>query len=407
VPPRLVRRAATLGASLDRTGADLNDSLLIRSCLLPDDLTGTAPLDVLVRDGRIAWLGPSGSAPAADRTLDAADRTLIPGLIDVHIHGAGGADVMDGTVESLDTLGRTLARMGTTSYLGTATMLPDSRNEHLRFAATQVGRRAGGALLLGLHLEGPFVNPERRGGLPPESIWPPTPEAVDDVLAVTAGALRMMTIAPELEGGLAAVARLTGAGVIASLGHSDATYDQTRAGIAAGVRHVTHIWNAMRGLHHREPGPLVAIHEAGHITVQIVSDDVHVGRHVVRWTSRIFGPDRCVCITDGIRTTGLPDGSYEFGGRTFVSAGGTARRGDGALIGTSLPLLEIVRRFRDYTGCSFATAVATASRVPAELLGVADRKGSIAVGHDADLVLLESDGSVWATLVGGDIVFQA
>lgn len=390
----------------DHTGADLDHTLLISRCRLPEDGTDAATTDVLVRAGRIAWLGPTGSAPAADRMLDAAERTLIPGLIDVHIHGAGGADLMDGSVESLDTLAGTLARMGTTSYLGTATMLPDGRNDHLRLAATQLGRRTGGAELLGLHLEGPFINPDRRGGLPPEGIWPPTPEAVDDVLAVTDGALRMMTIAPELDGGLAAVERLTAAGVIASLGHTDATYEQTRAGIAAGISHVTHIWNAMRGLHHREPGPLVAIHEAEHITVQVVSDDVHVGRHVVRWTSGIFGAGRCVCITDGIRTTGLPDGRYEFSGRTFVSEDGIARRGDGALIGTSLPLLEIVRRFRQYTGCSFATAIATASRVPAQLLGIADRKGSIAIGCDADLVLLDDDGSVRTTLVGGDIVHQ-
>lgn len=384
----------------------MNDTLLISRCRLPDDEVEASTVDVLVSDGRIAWLGATGGAPAADRTLDAGGRTLIPGLIDVHIHGAGGADLMNGSVESLDTLARTLARMGTTSYLGTATMLPDGRNEHLRVAAAHVGRRAGCAELLGLHLEGPFVNPDRRGGLPPEGIWPPTRAAMQEVLDVTDGTLRMMTIAPELEGGIAAVERLTAAGTIASLGHSDATYEQTRAGIDAGISHVTHIYNAMRGLHHREPGPLVAIHEAAHIPVQIVSDDVHVGRHVVRWTHRVFGTDRCICITDGIRTTGLPDGSYEFGGRTFVSANGTARRGDGALIGTSLPLLEIVRRFHDYTGCSFAAAVETATRVPAELLGIADRKGSIQVGYDADLVLLDDDRSVWATFVAGAIVYQ-
>jgi N-acetylglucosamine-6-phosphate deacetylase len=365
------------------------------------------PCALLVRRGSIAWAGPASAAPTAERILDAGGRTLIPGLIDVHVHGAGGADVMDGTVESLDEMARTLATLGTTSFLGTATVLPDGRNDHLRVAAAATGRRPAGAELLGLHLEGPFINPARVGGLPPECVWPPMPAAVDDVLAVTGGALRMITLAPELEGGLDAVERFAAAGVIASLGHSDATCEQARSGIAAGIRHVTHLYNAMRGFHHREPGPLVAIHEAEHVTVQLVSDDVHVGRDAVRWTSRIFGTDRCVAVTDGIRTTGLPDGTYEFSGRTFVSAAGTARRGDGALIGTSLSLLEIVYRFRDYAGCRLADAVETATAVPARVLGMADRKGGLEAGMDADLVLLEGDGSVHATLVAGEIVHRA
>ncbi|HSJ07679.1 MAG TPA: N-acetylglucosamine-6-phosphate deacetylase [Longimicrobiales bacterium] len=365
------------------------------------------PSALLVRRGRIAWTGPATAAPVAENVLDAGGRTLIPGLIDVHVHGAGGADVMDGTVESLDAMARTLASLGTTAFLGTATVLPDGRNDHLRVAAAATGRRPAAAELLGLHLEGPFINPARVGGLPPECVWPPTPAAVDDILAVTDAALRMITLAPELDGGLDAVRRFAAAGVIPSLGHSDATCEEASAGIVAGIPHVTHLYNAMRGFHHREPGPLVAIHEAEHVTVQIVSDDVHVGRDAVRWTSRIFGTHRCVTVTDGIRTTGLPDGTYEFGGRTFISEGGTARRGDGALIGTSLPLLEIVRRFRDYTGCSLAEAVATATAVPARLLGLADRKGGLAVNMDADLVLLDADGSVHATLVAGEVVHRA
>lgn len=361
---------------------------------------------LLVRGGRIAWTGPASAAPGADRVLDAGGRILIPGLIDVHVHGAGGADVMDGNIDSLDAMARTLAASGTTSFLGTATALPDGRNDHLRVAAAAAGPRPAGAELLGLHLEGPFINPARIGGLPPECVWPPSPAAVDDVLAVTNGTLRMITLAPELDGGLDAVRRFTSAGVIASLGHSDATCAEARAGIEAGIPHVTHLYNAMRGFHHREPGPLVAIHEAEHVTVQLVSDDVHVGRDAVRWTSRIFGTDRCVTVTDGIRTTGLPDGTYEFAGRTFVSAHGTARRGDGALIGTSLSLLEIVHRYREFAGCSLAEAVATATSVPATLLGIADRKGSLEVGMDADLVLLDADGTVHATLVAGGVVHR-
>jgi N-acetylglucosamine-6-phosphate deacetylase len=380
--------------------------LVLENCRPYDAPRDAAPVDILVRDGRIAAIGAGVATPGAE-TLDAGGRTLIPGLIDVHIHGAGGGDTMDGTPESLRTFASTLARLGTTGFLATATVLPDGPNRYLAVAAEHVGRDLGGACLLGLHLEGPFVNPERKGGLPREGLWPPTPAAVRNVLDITHGALRMMTIAPELEGGLAAIETLAANGVIPSFGHSDATYEETRAGIAAGIRHATHLFNAMRGLHHREPGPLVALHEAEHVTVQLISDDVHVNRHVVAWTYRIFGPDRCNCITDGIRVIGLPEGSHHFAGRTYVSSGGTARYGDGTLIGTAIPLLKIVHRFHRFTGCSFATAVDTASRVPARLLGLGDRKGTIAPGYDADLVLLEADGSVHATVVGGRVVHRA
>jgi len=381
------------------------ETLVLENCRLYDAPQDAAPVNVLVRDGRIAAIGRDVAEPGA-RTLDAGGRTLIPGLIDVHIHGAGGGDVMDGTPESLRTFASTLARLGTTGFLGTTTALPDGVNRHLAVAAEYTGRDLGGATMLGLHLEGPFVNPERKGGLPREALWPPTPAAVRDILEVTAGALRMMTIAPELEGGLAAIETLAANGVIPSFGHSDATYEETKAGIAAGIRHATHLFNAMRPFHHREPGPLVALHEAEHVTVQLISDDVHVNRHVVAWTFRTFGPQRCNCTTDGIRVIGLPEGAHHFAGKTHVSSGGTARYADGTLIGTAVPLLEIVHRFQRFTGCPFATAVDTASRVPARLLGLGDRKGAIAPGYDADLVLLESDGSVYATLVGGRLVYR-
>jgi N-acetylglucosamine-6-phosphate deacetylase len=404
------------------------------------DRPGAGTVDITIRGGRITDVIPTrvvaGDGDAAGDVvirIDAGGRTLIPGLIDVHVHGAGGGDIMDGSTDALRTTSQALARMGTTSWLGTGFMRPGGDNGHLRTAAAHVtvsgtthsstvgggqlggdrlgGGRLGGANLLGLHLEGPFVNPVRIGGLPPECMWPVTPQAVDDVLDATAGALRMMTIAPELDGGLDAVRRLVAAGVIASIGHTDATYEQARSAIDAGVTHATHLFNAMAPFHHRAPGPLVAIHEAQHVTVQLVSDDVHVGRHVVRWTQRIFGNERCVCITDGIRTAGLPDGRHVLGGLEYDSYDGAARYADGRLIGTSLPLLEIALRFREYTGCSLHDAIDAASLHPARVLGLDHRKGRIAEGYDADLVLLDGDarsGALrpWLTVVSGAVAFQ-
>jgi len=380
-------------------------TLLIERCRVFNAPPGAPPVDVLVRGSAIDVIGAPPGTPA-DARLDAAGRMLVPGLLDVHIHGSGGADVLDGSPEALETMSRALARLGTTGFLGTSFMQPQHGSRHLPVAAEQVGRDLGGARLLGLHLEGPFINPEKRGGIPPTAIYPPSRGAMDEVLDLTGGALRMMTLAPELEGNLGNVERLASAGIVAAFGHSAATYERTRAGIAAGITHCTHLYNAMSGLHHRDPGPLVALHESEHVTVEVISDGVHVSGPVVRFTHRAFGLDRCVLITDAMRTAGMPDGRYLYGGREFESRDGAARYLDGTLIGTALGLREVVLRFRDFTGCSFAEAVTAATLNPARLLGIDDRKGSIAVGKDADLVLLDADFSVWATVVEGRLVYS-
>jgi N-acetylglucosamine-6-phosphate deacetylase len=381
-------------------------TLLLRNCRRYDLPETAAPVDILVENGLITQIGQVAAAPAGARELDAGGRRVIPGLIDLHIHGAGGADLLDGTPDALRIISSTLARHGVTGFLGTTVMRPAERNRHLPVAGGLVGARLGGARLLGLHLEGPFVNPEKRGGLPLEGIYPASEAALDEVLALTDGALRVMTIAPESPGHLRIIERLAAAGVIASFGHSAATYEETRAGIDAGIEHATHLYNAMTGLHHREPGPLVALHEDERIAVQVISDDVHVRRQVVGFTARAFGAARCALITDGMRTVGLPDGRYRFGDREYESRDGTARYLDGTLIGTSLSLLEIARRFQTYTNCSLAVAIDSASRTPARVLGLEARKGALAVGLDADLVLLEPDLSVRATVVAGEVVYE-
>ena len=374
--------------------------ILLENCRTP----AVGRVAVRVREGRIVEVGAGVEATPGERVLDAGGRRLIPGLIDVHIHGAGGADVLDGSEAALRTVSQALARLGVTGFLGTSFVRPGG-NEHLVAAGEAVGRDLGGARLLGLHLEGPFLNPARRGGIPAENLYPPAPGALEEILELTRGGLRMMTIAPEVPGALELVAELGARGVVASFGHSDATYAQARAGIAAGIRHATHLYNAMRGLHHREPGPLVALQEAG-ASVQLIADDVHVSAPVVAFTRRVFGDDRVVLITDGMRTVGLPDGRYRFGDKEYESRDGAARYLDGTLIGTSLSLLQVMRRYREYTGCSLAEAVRAASLNPARVLGLEGRLGEVAPGRDADLVLLDDDDSVRATLVGGRVVYR-
>lgn len=378
--------------------------LLLSRCRLLDASPDAEPVDLLLDGGSIVRIGGALAGPDEVPTLDAGGRTLIPGLIDLHIHGAGGADLLDGSPEGLEEMSRTLARLGTTSFVGTTFLWPETGSAHLRVAAERVGAELGGARMLGLYLEGPFISPARRGGLPPQAVLPPSSDTLKRVLEQTAGTLRLMTIAPELPGSLALVEELAENGVTPAFGHSDASYEQTRDGIRAGIRHVTHLFNAMRGLHHREPGPLVAIHEAEDLPVELIGDGVHVDRHVARWARSLFGPDRLLSITDAMRTAGLPDGGYRYGGRDFESRDGAARYTDGTLIGTSLGLLQVVLRLREFSGCSLAEAVDSASRLPARRLGL--NKGAIEEGRDADLVLLDPDHSVWATIVGGRVVYR-
>lgn len=380
--------------------------LLLTGCRLYDAADDAPRVDVRVADGRIDAVAP-GLEPDGTRVLDAGGRRLIPGLIDLHIHGAGGADVLDGSAEAMATVCQTLARLGTTSFLATTFLHPEHGDAHLAAAGAAVDDPPTGARVLGVHLEGPFINPVRRGGIPETALRPVSPEAFDALVERSGGRLRMMTIAPELDGALALLPALDAAGVVAAFGHSDATYEEACAAFDAGVRHVTHLYNAMPPLHHRHPGPIPAIFERPDVVVQLIADGAHVGEPMVRWTASTLGPGRCACITDGLRATGLPDGRYDYGGRPFETRDGAARYLDGTLVGTTLSLLGVARRFARFTGVSLATAIDSASTVPARVLGLDHRKGRIAAGYDADLVLLEDDDAVHATLVAGDVVYRA
>lgn len=384
--------------------------LLLTDCRPYDAGDDAAPITVRIAGGRIEGVHPVDAGPAFEPgdadVLDAGGRMLIPGLIDVHVHGAGGAGVMDGTEEALTTVARALARQGTTSFLATSFLHPEQVGAHLPKVAEAGGRDLGGAHVLGQHLEGPFVNRTRRGGIPGSALRSPSARLLDELLDQCEGTLRMMTVAPELPGMMELLPALEAAGVVGSFGHSDASYDEARAAFDAGLRHVTHLYNAMPPLHHREPGPLLAIFEATDVVVQLISDGAHVTPAVVRWTAATLGAGRCACITDALHPSGLSDGRYEYAGRPLEVRDSVARYLDGTLAGTTLGLLDVVHRFAEYTGLPLATAVDTASRVPAEVLGLEHRKGRIAEGFDADLVVLDPDGSVHATLVDGAVVYQ-
>jgi N-acetylglucosamine-6-phosphate deacetylase len=363
--------------------------------------------DILVEDGIIKQIMISPSHLESDHSIDAKGLILVPGFIDVHIQGAGGSDVLDGKIESLETISKTLARLGTTSFLATTVVKPTENNRHLRLIAEHVGKDLGGAEILGIHLEGPFINPMKKGGLDPRSIYYPSQKALDEILNVTDNKLRMMTIAPEMDGNLEVIKKLVTKNIVASFGHSNASYEEVNNGIKAGISHVTHIFNAMPSLSHRLPGPLLAIFEDENISAQIISDGVHLHPGIVNLIYKLIAADRCICITDGVQAIGLPEGRYFYNEVEYESRDGSAKYLDGTLIGTAIGLNEIVKRFKEFTNCSLDTAIHTATKNPSKLLGIYDRKGSIDVGKDADLILMNEKFEINTTIVRGNVVFHS
>ncbi|UCD51912.1 MAG: N-acetylglucosamine-6-phosphate deacetylase, partial [Phycisphaerales bacterium] len=360
-------------------------SLLIRNCRLYDAPKADAPCSVLVRDGRIERVGDIATVTDRGPELDARGRLLAPGLIDVHIQGAGGTDTLDATPEALATIAQACARFGVTGFLATTVYKPNEPNEHLRVARDCIGQDLGGAVLLGIHLEGPFIASEKRGMIQPNCLTESTGATLDQIYEQTGDGLKMMTIAPELPGSLDLIRRLVSDGMVASLGHTTATYDETLRGFDAGINHVTHLFNAMPGMHHRAPGPLAATFERSDVTAQVIIDGVHVHPSMIRLAYAALGPDRFVTITDGMQAMGLPDGLYVYNSVEYEAKDGTARYHDGTLIGTALGLSQMAARLSTYTGCGLPTAIRTVTENPARVLGLADKKGAIRTGYDADL----------------------
>ena len=368
------------------------------------DASESAPLcSILIRQGTIEEIG---KADGADRVLDAGGRIVAPGFIDVHIQGAGGADVLDATPEALETMSRTCARFGVTSFLATTVYKPGKDNRHLNVVAECVGRDLGGAHLLGTHLEGPFISPHKRGMIQPDCLTLPSAAVLDDIYHLLGDTLKMMTLAPELPGSTEIVRRLAASGAVASFGHSKATYDEAIRGFEMGIKHVTHLFNAMSSLHHRDPGPLAAIFERPDITCQVITDGVHIHPAMLRLAFEALGPERFLTITDGMHALGLPDGHYVYNNLQYESKNGTARYGDGTLIGTALGVSQLLARLTRFTPCTIPDAIRTVTANAAQVLGLERTKGSLAPGRDADIVILEKDLSVYATIAGGRIVYQ-
>ncbi|TKJ93278.1 N-acetylglucosamine-6-phosphate deacetylase [Paenibacillus sp. CFBP13512] len=334
--------------------------------------------------------------------IDCKGKRLIPGMIDVHIHGANGFDMMDGREESIQEVSRTCASTGCTSFLATSV---SSTIEDLLAMIHSVKRVVGhevGAKIAGIHLEGPYLNPIRKGMQNEKYLRHPDIEEMKMIFKEADSLIQMVTIAPELPGGMELISFLKEQGVIISIAHSDATYEEAKKAFEAGASHVTHCFNGMRPIHHRDPGIVVAAFEEEHVSLQAIVDHIHLHPAIIRLMHRSKGPEGMVLITDALQAMGMGDGDYLFGGHHVTVTDGVARLHDGTLASSTVTMNEALR-YTVETGISLTDAVQMASTTPARILGL-HQKGAIAVGMDADLVLLDDAFQVQWTMIDGHIV---
>jgi len=360
---------------------------------------------LVVEDEHILSVGPRSEISVAEdaRHYDFPDAILAPGFIDIHIHGGNGHDVMETSNSALAAIERGMLQHGVTSYLATTVTapLPETLRslEHLGKA---VRASRGGASMLGIHLEGPFISHAKRGIHPPENLLKPSPELLRKMHEACDGAVRMMTVAPELEGSLETIAEAKRLGIQSSLGHSNATFAEANAGIEAGARHATHTFNAMRPLDHREPGILGAVLSDDRVTADLIADGLHVAPSVIKLFLAAKGMERAILITDAISATGMPDGKYKLGGFE-VDVKGDRCDLNGKLAGSVLTLDRAVRNVMRFGRLSLQDSVRLATVNPAGRLSMGEKRGLLAKGHIADVVVLTPAGEVVKTMVAGVI----
>ena len=371
--------------------------------VLPDRLEENA---VLLYDQKILGLVSEAEIPAEAERIVAQGHYVIPGLLDMHIHGYLGEDASDGSFDGLRTMAEGVAKNGVTSFLPTTMTVSF---DELRAAFAQIRRgveesvKGGwqGAQILGVNAEGPFINPGKKGAQAGENIRPGDAAFLQEYLDI----IRVFTIAPEMPGNLDCIREMAGKTLI-SMGHTAATYAQAEAAIDAGVGHVTHLFNAQTPLMHRDPGVVGAALTDDRVSAELIADTFHVSAHLYPLVTRMKG-DKLVLITDCTRAGGLADGEYTLGGQPIFVKGIECRLADGTIAGSVLKLNNAVRNLMDYTDLPVWEAVNAASLNPARRIGVDDRKGSLETGKDADIAIVNENFDVLRTIVGGRSVYSA
>lgn len=364
---------------------------------------------VVIQGSKIAAVGKRGTVdlPRGVREIKAAGKTLVPGFVDVHIHGAGGRDVMEGTRESLEIIATTVAARGTTSLVATTVTASEKETRasvagiaHFILNTSQYAARELSAEVLGIHFEGPFISPARRGVHPAKWILAPSTELFAQILKEARGTAQIVTLAPELPHALELIAAARKAGLVVSLGHTDATYEQAQAAIEAGATHAAHVYNAMRPFSHRETGVIGAVLTSPKVSAELIADGIHVDEAAMRMLVDLKTPERVILVSDGMSATGMPDGKYQLGMFEVKVSGGVARNAEGKLAGSTLTLDRALRNIVAL-GVPLASALRMVTANPARQIGLGSRKGALAPGADADLVFLDDKLEVSGVMTRG------
>jgi len=352
---------------------------------------------------RIDAVGP-GEPPRAPGlpVTDLRGQWVLPGFVDMHVHGGGGTSFTQGTAEDARVAAVFHRRHGSTTIVASLVTAPLTG---LEARSAMLAGLAREDVIAGIHLEGPFLSAARCGAQDPRHMIAPDVAAFERLHAAAAGWLRVITLAPELPGATALIKAAAGAGVIAAVGHTDATAGITSAAVDAGASHATHLFNGMRPLHHREPGPAGALLDRDEVSCEVIADGVHLNDIVIRVAARACGPGRLVLITDAMAAAGMPDGRYRLGSVRVDVAGGVARLaaegGPGAIAGSTATMAGVVRH-AVAAGLPVTDVAAAASTTPARVLGIGDRTGALRPGLDADLVVCDEEFGLRAVMRHGE-----
>ena len=334
---------------------------------------------------------------------------LLPGFIDQHIHGAGGSDGMDGTTEDIATIAKTLVKEGTTSFLVT-TMTQSKEKITTAMQAVKSYREQNnedGARVVGVHLEGPFIASSYKGAQPLEYVKLPDIATFEEYNRASGNAIKIVTLAPEVDGAMDFIRYLSANGVVASIGHTGAKFSEIEKAVEAGAKGVTHTYNAQTALHHREIGTVGSAMLLEELHCELIADTIHVSVPAMRLLVKNKPLDKLTLITDAMRAKGIPDGVSELGGQTVYVKNGEARLEDGTLAGSVLRMNRAIQNMVEKVGVPFTQAVDCATLNPAKTLGIEKETGSIAVGKRADFTVLNERYDVILTVVGGKVVYQA
>lgn len=359
---------------------------------------------VLVENGKIKEINPSNVNNT--EVIDAEGLYLSPGFIDVHIHGAGGCDTMDGTVESINTIAKTIVQHGTTSFTPTTmTVAAEDIRKSMEVIKKLKEEGTEGANVLGAHLEGPFISPKAIGAQNPNFLLAPSVENYNKIVGDYSDAVVSITMAPEVDGAKELIKYLSDNGVTVSMGHTKATYDEAIEGIKCGACHSTHLYNAMTPFTHREPGVVGATFDTN-ITTETISDGIHISYPALRTAYKQKGTDKVLLVSDAMEACGMPDGQYSLGGQDVIVKNGAARLLDGTLAGSVLTLDKAVKNIYNNSDYPLNEVVRMATYNGAKHCHVEDHKGLIKEGYDADLILFNEDIEIQKVFVNGKEVYN-